>query len=93
MHTDEKFLTGCLENENVKGDIEVDFIFVVPCIVTLNKIQQDATICRYFFFFISSTTPCEFWLAQLFMQVFIYYKITLHVSGVHRTHHQEHIKL
>ena len=27
------------------------------------------------------------------MQVFIYYKITLHVSGVHRTHHQEYIKL
>ena len=27
------------------------------------------------------------------MQVFIYYKITLHVSGVYRTHHQEYIKL
>ena len=27
------------------------------------------------------------------MQVFIYSKITLHVSGVHRTHHQEFIKL
>ena len=27
------------------------------------------------------------------MQVFIYCKITLHVSGVHRTHHQEYIKL
>ena len=27
------------------------------------------------------------------MQVFIYCKINLHVSGVHRTHHQEHIKL
>ena len=27
------------------------------------------------------------------MQVFIYYKIILHVSGVHRTHHQEYIKL
>ena len=26
------------------------------------------------------------------MQVFIYCKITLHVSGVHRTHHQEYIK-
>ena len=25
------------------------------------------------------------------MQVFIYCKITLHVSGVHRTHHQEYI--
>jgi len=27
------------------------------------------------------------------MQVFIYCKITLHVPGVHRTHHQEYIKL
>ena len=27
------------------------------------------------------------------MQVFIYCKITLHVSGVHRTLHQEYIKL
>jgi hypothetical protein len=27
------------------------------------------------------------------MQVFIYCKITLNVSGVHRTHHQEYIKL
>ena len=27
------------------------------------------------------------------MQVFIYCKITLHVSGVHRTHHRENIKL
>ena len=27
------------------------------------------------------------------MQVFIYCKFTLHVSGVHRTHHQEYIKL
>ena len=27
------------------------------------------------------------------MQVFIYRKITLHVSGVHRTHHQEYLKL
>ena len=27
------------------------------------------------------------------MQVFIYCKITLRVSGVHRTHHQEYIKL
>ena len=27
------------------------------------------------------------------MQVFIYCKITLHVSHVHRTHHQEYIKL
>ena len=27
------------------------------------------------------------------MQVFIYCKINLHVSGVHRTHHQEYIKL
>ena len=27
------------------------------------------------------------------MQVFIYCKITLHVSGVYRTHHQECIKL
>ena len=27
------------------------------------------------------------------MQVFIYGKITLHVSGFHRTHHQEYIKL
>ena len=27
------------------------------------------------------------------MQVFIYYNIPLHVSGVHRTHHQENIKL
>ena len=27
------------------------------------------------------------------VQVFIYCKITLHVSGVHRTHHQEYIKL
>ena len=27
------------------------------------------------------------------MQVFIYCKITLHVSGVYRTHHQEYIKL
>jgi hypothetical protein len=27
------------------------------------------------------------------MQVFIYCKITLHISGVHRTHHQEYIKL
>jgi hypothetical protein len=27
------------------------------------------------------------------MQVFIYCKITLLVSGVHRTHHQEYIKL
>ena len=27
------------------------------------------------------------------MQVFIYSKITLNVSGVHRTHHQEYIKL
>ena len=26
------------------------------------------------------------------MQVFIYCKITLHVSGVYRTHHQEYIK-
>ena len=26
-------------------------------------------------------------------QVFIYCKITLHVSGVYRTHHQEYIKL
>ena len=26
------------------------------------------------------------------MQVFIYCNFTLHVSGVHRTHHQEHIK-
>ena len=26
------------------------------------------------------------------MQVFIYCKITLHVSGVHRTHHQEYIE-
>ena len=26
------------------------------------------------------------------MQLFIYFKITLHVSGVHRTHHQENIK-
>jgi hypothetical protein len=27
------------------------------------------------------------------MQVFIYCRITLHISGVHRTHHQEYIKL
>ena len=27
------------------------------------------------------------------MQVFIYCKITLHVSGVYRTQHQEYIKL
>ena len=27
------------------------------------------------------------------MQVFIYCIITPHVSGVHRTHHQEYIKL
>ena len=27
------------------------------------------------------------------MQVFIYCKITLHVSGVHRTNHQEYINL
>ena len=27
------------------------------------------------------------------MQVFIYCKITLHVSVVYRTHHQEYIKL
>ena len=27
------------------------------------------------------------------MHVIIYYKITLHVSGVYRTHHQEYIKL
>ena len=27
------------------------------------------------------------------MQVFIYCKITLRVSGVHRTHHQEYLKL
>ena len=27
------------------------------------------------------------------MQVFVYCKITLRVSGVHRTHHQEYIKL
>ena len=27
------------------------------------------------------------------MQVFIYCKITVHVSGVHRTHHQDYIKL
>ena len=27
------------------------------------------------------------------MQVFIYRKFILHVSGVHRTHHQEYIKL
>jgi hypothetical protein len=27
------------------------------------------------------------------MHVFIYHKITLHVSGIHRTHHQEYIKL
>ena len=27
------------------------------------------------------------------MQVFIYRKITLHVSGVYRTYHQEYIKL
>ena len=27
------------------------------------------------------------------MQVFIYCKYTLHVSGVHRTHHQGFIKL
>jgi len=27
------------------------------------------------------------------MQVFIYCKIALHVSGVHRTHHQEYVKL
>ena len=27
------------------------------------------------------------------MQVFIYSKINLHVSGVHRTHHQEHQRL
>ena len=27
------------------------------------------------------------------MQVFIYCKITLHVSSVHRTFHQEYIKL
>ena len=27
------------------------------------------------------------------MQVFIYCKITLHVSGLHRTHHQEYLKL
>ena len=27
------------------------------------------------------------------MQVFIYCKITVHVSGVYRTHHQEYIKL
>jgi len=27
------------------------------------------------------------------MQAFIYCRIILHVSGVHRTHHQEYIKL
>jgi len=27
------------------------------------------------------------------MQVFIYCKCTLHVSGIHRTHHQENMKL
>jgi hypothetical protein len=27
------------------------------------------------------------------MQVFIYCKIILHVSGVHRTHHQEYKKI
>ena len=27
------------------------------------------------------------------MQIFIYCKITLHVSGVNRTHHQEYIEL
>ena len=27
------------------------------------------------------------------MQVFIYCKITLHISDVHRTHHQEYINL
>jgi len=26
------------------------------------------------------------------MQIFIYCKVTLHVSGVHRTHHQEYTK-
>ena len=31
--------------------------------------------------------------ATTFRQVFIYYKITLPVSGVYRTHHQEYIKL
>ena len=52
--------------------IIANFIFVVPCIVTLY--QQDPTRCNS-------------------MQVFIYCKITLHVWGVHRTHHQEYIKL
>ena len=37
----------------------------------INKIQQDATVCRYLF------TA----------------KLLKHVSGVHRTHHQEYIKL
>ena len=27
------------------------------------------------------------------IQVFIYCKITLHVSGIYRTHHQEYLKL
>ena len=27
------------------------------------------------------------------IQIFIYCKITLHISGVHRTHHQAYIKL
>ena len=31
--------------------------------------------------------------ASWLYQVFIYCKYTLHVSGVHRTHHQEYIKL
>jgi len=41
----------------------------------------------------SDTMTCIRSCSYSFMQVFIYCKITLYVSGAHHTYHQEYIKL
>ena len=53
---------------------------VIKIIITI------MTFVNYFFMLIGSKR-CKS------MQVFIYCEITPHVSGVHRTHHQEYVKL
>ena len=63
-----------LLNTFLKMDEHTETCSCCTCLnVYINKIQQDATLCRYL--------------------GVIYCKITLHISGVHRTHHQEYIKL
>ena len=47
--------TTCINNMKyaiaslIFNEFHTNFIFVVPCIVTLNKIQRGATVCRCLF--------------------------------------------